>query len=394
MALINKLEAIGDAVRAKTGDTDKLTLDEMATKINGMKPGPTASDLTITGDMSYFFYQGRMLDFNAKFHFIFKDITNITSCFANVPSNRDLSSVVISTAIFDSNQIGAETSGCFQNQFTNSLPLINGTIRILNGVTFRFNYYLQEDKIRTFLINSKLKLAWRGPFSISSNIGLSGTFQDCKSLRNINDILLYIHQWFINHPIEYSGNLSDYYYQSFSGCTFLDEVCNIPIFEFPNSNGNTSNLFNYTFEGCFRVKNITFCTNNGVPYIKKWKNQILNFADKLTGYGKGNYLFAQPYNSGITMDKEVIDDTTYAALKNDPDWFTCNVAYSRYNHDSAVATINSLPDTSEYLAANGGTNTIKFKGAAGEKTDGGAINTLTAEEIAVAAAKGWTVTLV
>lgn len=94
------------------------------------------------------------------------------------------------------------------------------------------------------------------------------------------------------------------------------------------------------------------------------------------------------------MDKEVIDDTTYAALKNDPDWFTCNVAYSRYNHDSAVATINSLPDTSAYLAANGGTNTIKFKGAAGEKTDGGAINTLTAEEIAVAAAKGWTVTLV
>ena len=30
---------------------------------------------------------------------------------------------------------------------------------------------------------------------------------------------------------------------------------------------------------------------------------------------------------------------------------------------------------------------IKFKGAAGEKTDGGAINTLAAEEIAVAAAK-------
>ena len=37
MALINKLEAIGDAVRAKTGDTNKLTLDEMATKINGIK---------------------------------------------------------------------------------------------------------------------------------------------------------------------------------------------------------------------------------------------------------------------------------------------------------------------------------------------------------------------
>jgi hypothetical protein len=48
----------------------------------------------------------------------------------------------------------------------------------------------------------------------------------------------------------------------------------------------------------------------------------------------------------------------------------------------------SLPDTSTY-----GSNTIKFKGASGALTDGGAINTLTEEEIAVAAAKGWTVAL-
>ena len=103
---------------------------------------------------------------------------------------------------------------------------------------------------------------------------------------------------------------------------------------------------------------------------------------------------ATKYNSGITADQRVTDATSYEALKNDPDWFTADVNYSRYNHDSAVATINSLPDTSAYLATAGGTNTIKFKGAAGASTDGGAINTLTEEEIAVAAAKGWTVTLV
>jgi hypothetical protein len=98
------------------------------------------------------------------------------------------------------------------------------------------------------------------------------------------------------------------------------------------------------------------------------------------------------YSSGITIDKKVIDDATYQALKNDPDWYTFKVEYSRYNHDSAVNTINSLPDTSAYLATAGGTNTIKFNGKSGSKTDGGAINTLTAEEIAVATAKGWTVT--
>ena len=48
----------------------------------------------------------------------------------------------------------------------------------------------------------------------------------------------------------------------------------------------------------------------------------------------------------------------------------------------------------EKLATAGGTNTIKFKGDSGSATDGGAINTLTEEEIAVATAKGWTVSLV
>lgn len=64
---------------------------------------------------------------------------------------------------------------------------------------------------------------------------------------------------------------------------------------------------------------------------------------------------------------------------------------SVYNHDSAVETINSLPDTSAYLAEAGGTNTITFYRDQGANTEGGAIGNLTAEEIAVAAAKGWTV---
>ena len=99
----------------------------------------------------------------------------------------------------------------------------------------------------------------------------------------------------------------------------------------------------------------------------------------------------------------------YAKLKNQDDWFSFSSKsgtyegktgvyysklFSRYNHDSAVETLNSLPDTSEYLATAGGTNTIQFTGYQGALTDGGAINTLTEEEIAVATAKGWTVTFV
>ena len=39
MALVDKLTAIGNAIRGKTGSTEKLTLDEMATAIEGIESG-------------------------------------------------------------------------------------------------------------------------------------------------------------------------------------------------------------------------------------------------------------------------------------------------------------------------------------------------------------------
>ena len=178
------------------------------------------------------------------------------------------------------------------------------------------------------------------------------------------------------------------YYGMLWNCYVLDEVVNMPI---PYTAEWTSNATANTIQSCHRLKNFTFAMPDGKPYVMKWKNQTMDFTTYV-GYASlsGNVV---SYNSGITADKEVKDDATYQALKNDPDWFTLKPEYSRYNHDSAVATINSLPDTSEYLAAKGGSNTIKFKGSCGSATDGGAINTLTEEEIAVAASRGWTVTL-
>ena len=129
--------------------------------------------------------------------------------------------------------------------------------------------------------------------------------------------------------------------------------------------------------------------DNNLPYSCNWKSQVIDLS--FVGYSS-SYDYILNYNSGITQDKNVTNNTTYRALKNDPDWFTGSPYYSRYNHDSAVRTINSLPDTSSYLATAGGTNTIKFSQLEGADTDGGAINTLTSSEIAVATAKGWTVT--
>lgn len=174
------------------------------------------------------------------------------------------------------------------------------------------------------------------------------------------------------------------YSMTFYNCYVLDEVEDLPVLE----KNSTSNLFNNTFSFCHRLKKLTFETNNNSPITVEWKSQTII----LTNIGYGYQPASMSSGSGCEQAL-VTDTTTYEEFKNNSNYTTSLTEYSRYNHDSAVETINSLPDTSAYLATAGGTNTIKFWGSAGSATDGGAINTLTAAEIAVATAKGWTVTL-
>ena len=58
MALTNKLTAIADSIRAKTGSTNKLTLDEMPTAISNISSGGgdiPAEAFNITGNCDYRF---------------------------------------------------------------------------------------------------------------------------------------------------------------------------------------------------------------------------------------------------------------------------------------------------------------------------------------------------
>ena len=416
MALTNKLSAIGDSIRAKTGKTELLTLDEMPTEINSISGAAepviealnittngtyTASDgvdgyspvtvnvpqdgapsenyFKFTGNINYLFYGGNWLwtikDYGNLMSF--NNITNASNLFASITKPTDLSGLTINF-----NNVNMQSMFSGSNGITN-LPSVSGTVT--RNILYLFSgcMNLHSNEMNKFFRNLTNKVG-------DSNYTVTQVFQQCVSARDLTEIL----EWFDISLNSYTGTQSGIigYAQLFYQCASLDSITNLHIYR--GNISKTSNAFNRTFYSCYRLSDMMFKTDGGTPYSVNWKGQVIDLSDKVGFADNYYYFYITDYNSGITKDKEVTDDATYQSLKNDPDWWTKLPKYSRYNHDSAVRTINSLPDTSAYLSTAGGTNTIKFKGTAGSATDGGAINTLTPEEIAVATAKGWTVTLV
>ena len=334
---------------------------------------PTDEELTISGDCRNRFYYDNWTWVLKKYkdRLIFNNINDASDMFSGCRSIESLDFDII----FDDSQPFVNT----KSMFGTCIYLKNiGKIVNLKG----------RDVSQMFGGCQRLRyLPQFENFSLQNYAysNLSSFFRYCYSLRSIPEEFL--KKLSITAPGGYTSYSLGYY--GFYDCESLDEIKGINI---RRSNIN-SNLFNDTFSYCSRVKNIIFAKeDNGSPYTATWKSQYINLVTYVGYASAEDYIIGR--NSGITLDKQVTDDTTYQALKNDPDWFTLKSEYSRYNHDSAVATINSLPDTSAYLAEKGGTNTIKFNGNAGSATDGGATNTLTEEEIAVATAKGWTITFV
>ena len=383
MALTDKLTNIANAIRQKGGTTEKLTLDAMPTAISALSTGGGGGAnipdeaFVISGDCSYLTYHGLWDKF--------------IIAYANKWSTSDITTTqhmfdgsTLETIPFELN-FKSITNNNVQYLFSNcsnltELPKLNN-FRVFNVGYMFFNC----ERLRT--IPEDYADMWSWDYlntQTATYVGVqTNMFNGCASLRSIPMNIIKSG----NPRAQYS---LAYFMQGFKNCYVLDELNNLPI---PYTKATwTSNAFSQSFQSCFRLKNITFALLDGQPYVVKWKSQVIDLSPYI-GYSD-DIASILNYNSGITADKEVKDDATYQALKNDADWFATNIAYSRYNHDSAVATINTLPDTSAYLTSAGGTNTIKFKGESGSATDGGAINTLTEAEIAVATAKGWTVSLV
>ncbi len=337
---------------------------------------PTAEELTLTGNCGYAFYggafdwlinkYGNLITTNnitqRDYMFCYTTVSSIpfTLNCADNPTNSDN----IDVAMF----LGAKN--------LQVAPNITGYLR---NVSSMFDECVELHAIPEYDINfDRLHANKYG--------NLIRIFKDCHKLRSIPTNFLKQ----LYNLTEYGYN-SCYYY-TFDNCYYLDEIVGVPV----SPATYTSNCFSNTFNNCKRVKNIIFDTDNGNAKTANWKSQTIDLSKNGgVGHSAGYGLNDVGKDDGYRLTEATqITSLNYDTLKDNPDSWAVASEYSRYNHDSAVATINSLPDTSAYLAANGGTNTIKFRGESGKLTDGGAINTLTEEEIAVAVAKGWTVSLI
>lgn len=381
MKLINEssLVAIGDAIRAKNGSSNTYSPAEMATAISNISSGGESipsNMLNVTGS----FESGFQNFFGEKMRvylprMTFNDITSIKGAFSHINTwgidNNfdwtDWSSITINfqdgtgSSFYDGY---CDASSAFTGYSSlRYLPKMNFTNTGLWNCQNIFNSCAELRSVSDFMNN--------GIFLNTTQGRYNGMFAGCYKLEEIPRLEKLATLNTYNYTVFYSG---------FPYCYNLKEILNLPTVGTYSSN----NLFRNTFDETYSLSKLTFETENGNAKTATWKSAVISLGTgKYVGYFKSdaNTFYALPGRN------RVVDQATYEQYKN-TNYYTTLVEYSRYNHDSAVETINSLPDTSAT-----GTNTIQFLGNSGSATDGGAISNLTSAEIAVATAKGWNVVI-
>jgi hypothetical protein len=392
------LTSIGNAIREKDGTTAAILVSNFPARIKAIETGG-GTELPrkayyIEGDCSYMFRYGHWDWFVETFGdkivtYDYVNTTGITNA-SNMFLNSGLKSIP-----FEINLRQASSSSNFNmaNMFKDCVelrtaPIIKfttdiapptsssaGTVQL--GSLFSGCNDLREIDNDFFNRLFTEEYAQGAVNQTGANSARGSMFYNCYSLRKLPDL----------HRAMTGGTGSYNLYQYLANyCRCLDEVVNLPVHP---SNSTTSNMFASTVSDCCRLKRFTFeMQADGSPYVRTWKNQNIYLA-RNCGYGGPDLQnILTKYNTGLTTATKIYDDESYQRFKDNENAWAYSADYSRYNHDSAVETINSLPDCS-----SGSGNTVTFYGTSGAKTDGGAVNTLTEEEIAVAVAKGWTVTL-
>lgn len=235
--------------------------------------------------------------------------------------------------------------------------------------------------------------------AMNHNANTSMMFYSADRLREVpQDFLGYATYNATGTPFQSARAVTTAMYGS---CKVLKEIKGAPFYPCSGSVGNKDYYGDFA-TNCYTLHNLTFYKPNGSVGTMNAYNQTIDLSTvgywTMGAYDDPNasinvYLEPEDQTNKIIISASTNNATT--ANVEDLNSFGINLAYATYNRKSAVATINSLPDTSAAISSSGGTNTIKFKSGAGSAYGNDYdMSQLSAAEIAVATAKGWTVTLV
>lgn len=371
---------IADAIRAKAGTEEKYTIDEMSSAIDGLSIQGTVFE--VTGDCTKKFYNHNTGVFPIYGDYINWNCHDITDAYCMFYKVTDMEKIPFDLHFSKDGYIDM-TSAFEHCQRLKVAPVFANQCHTNRNAQYMFRncHHLRE------IPEGSIKLDNNKP------VNLAQIFASCYSLRSFPMSLFEPLNREVpsGQNVHINGVTVDYSY-AFSGCMALDELVDLPLPYVPMStvyNGNGG----LSFGRCYRLARLKFRDDGRYRFTKCTID--LSAIGYYEGSGEADYFLNDKNgNSGITSDKLVINSDTYNKLKNDPDWYTNHEAYSRYDKNSAIETIASLPDMKAIQTSYGGTHTIKFNGKSGLYKECGAIETMTEEEIAVATAKGWTISYV
>ena len=377
MALTDKLSAIGTAIRNKTGKTELMTLDEMPTEIAGISTGGDIPESALN------FTSMENIDYNGNWDWFFtqyksqittSNISEFSQAFYN-SKVTDLSGLVINMEPYTTGVPTQRMNSAFALSKIETLPQINNLQpgNVANCFQNCQNLTAVNIVINWNAANAQDQPGWSDAASL---------FDGCYKLKTIDP------SWFNRSTINW--NSSTIYYYGFRDCSSLVSITDLGV-ENPASKSQSAvydNMFEKTFEKCYKLRKLTFKLNDdGTAIAANWANQIINVYE--LGWAKAGYPDSIYEIMGWDFSKKITNQEQFNSLKDDPEAWTTNNEYSLYTHDRVVETLNTLPDTHVYLTEYkqnqaDASNTIQFWLADRNRPN--------EAEIAVATAKGWTVT--
>ena len=387
------LTAIGDAIREKTGSTDLIAPGSMPNEIKGIVSGGGSGEgdipeeaLVITGNCQYRFANNGWNWFIEKCgnKITTQDIIDTSSMFRGLSMSEIPFEINCKTpGTYDSPY---QTYMFYETRNLTTLPKIN------NMTPYNMNYFMSYAiSIESLPDDYGADWNWDKVDETTGSYGpnFSNMFSNCYRLRNIPYA-------FLSHGNTYGTTTGSLYAYGFQNCHSLEKLENTFV---PYNATLSSNMFSKSFDSCYRLKALTFATQeDGTSYVVKWKNQTID----LTTVGFSKTDSAMMSYTDFTTDTKIDSVSKWRdyvgypdqGLPGKGDGWASDRNWSVFGKSATVNLINSLPDTSAYLASSGGTNTVKLYSMAAYNVTYECIGDyLTEEEIAVATAKGWTISL-